>query len=99
MVGRAGVRLPLPPPPHPPDRDPRPMNANRPQTRPRRRGYTLIEMAIAVIVVMTAMGVTVRVLGWNARERRAADRREWAVQAASNILERVSAEPFDRVTA
>ncbi len=73
------------------------MNANPFRTRPR-RGYTLIELAISVVVVMAAMGVTVKVLGWVATERRAADRRDWAVQTVSNVMERVSSGPFDRVT-
>ena len=54
--------------------------------RPRRRGYTLLELAVAVFLLMAAMGVTVKVLGWIGAERRSADRRQWAVQAVSNIL-------------
>ena len=73
------------------------MNANRSRSRPR-RGFGLAELAISAMVVMVAMGVTVKVLGWVATERRAADRREWAVQTVSNVLERVGSEPFDRVT-
>ena len=73
------------------------MNAKRTQTRPR-RGYTLLELAVSVMVLMTAMIVSVRVLGWVGNERRASDRRQWALQTASNVLERVSREPFERVT-
>jgi Tfp pilus assembly protein PilV len=81
------------------------MNANRskrcptPRRRRPRRGYALVEVAISILIAMTAMVVMVKVLGWLGAERRSADRRGWAVQAASNVLERVAAEPFDRVTA
>jgi hypothetical protein len=53
---------------------------------------------MSVLVLLAAMNVTVKVLGWVGTERRGADRRQWAVQAASNVLERVAAGPFDRVT-
>lgn len=75
------------------------MNANRKTTRPVRRAFTTLELAVSVLTVMTAMGMTVKVLGWVGTERRAADRRQWAAQVASNVLERASSEPFDRVTA
>lgn len=74
------------------------MNPNHSRTRPR-RGYTLIELAVSLLVVMAAMGVSVKVLGWVATERRAADRRDWALQTVSNVLERVTSGPFDRATA
>jgi hypothetical protein len=53
---------------------------------------------MAALLLMAAMGVTVRTVGWVARERRGADRRTWAVQEASNVMERLTAEPFGRVT-
>ncbi len=73
------------------------MNANRKGTRPR-RGFTLPEVAIAAFVLVVAMGLSVKVLGWLGTERRAADRRQWAIQATSNVMERIVSEPFDRVT-
>ncbi len=72
------------------------MNANRRADRSR-RGYSLAELAVAMMVVMTAMTVSIKVLGWNATERRASDRRDWALQTASNVLEGASALPFDKV--
>ena len=54
------------------------MNANRQKTRPPRRGFTALEVATSVLVLMTSMGMTVRVVGWVATDRRAADRRQWA---------------------
>ena len=64
----------------------------------RRGGYTLVELAMSLLVLLAAMGVTVRVLGAVGKDRRAADRRQWAVQAVGNVMERVTAEPFEKVT-
>jgi prepilin-type N-terminal cleavage/methylation domain-containing protein len=63
-----------------------------------RRGYTLIELAISMLVLVAAMGVTVKALGWLGQERRAGDRRQWAVQAASNVMERLASEPYEQVS-
>jgi hypothetical protein len=54
---------------------------------------------MAVFVLMLAMSLMVKALALTGVERRAADRRLWAVEAASNVLERAAAEPFDAVTA
>lgn len=64
----------------------------------RRPGYTSVEIALSVLVLMAAMGISVRVLGWVATERRAADRRQWALQEVANVMERATAEPFDRLS-
>jgi len=69
-----------------------------PAGRRRRRAYGLVEVGMAVMLVMAAMSLMVKALGVVANERREADRRLWAVEAASNVLERVSAEPFDGIT-
>ena len=67
-------------------------------SRRRRPGWALAELVLATVALMAAMGVTVKAVGWVARERRAADRRSWALNAASNVLERVGGEPFEGVT-
>jgi hypothetical protein len=73
------------------------MNARR--TRPAaRRGYGMIELAMAVFLLMAAMGLMVKALAAIAAERVAADRRLWAAEATSNVMERVAAEPFEAVT-
>jgi hypothetical protein len=66
--------------------------------RPGRPGYTLFEIVLSVLLLLAAMNITVKVLGWVGSERRAADRRQWALQEVSNLLERLSAEPFERVS-
>ena len=71
---------------------------NNPRGPSRRGGYTMVELAVSVLVLVAAMGISVRVVGWVGAERRSADRRQWALQEVANVMERVSAEPFDRVT-
>ncbi len=67
--------------------------------RSTRRGSLLPEMAISGIMMMVAMGLTVKVLGQAGQQRRSADQRQRAVLVVANIMERITAEPFDGVTA
>lgn len=69
-----------------------------PAGRRRRRAYGLVEVGMAVMLIVAAMSLMVKALGVVANERREADRRLWAVEAASNVLERASAEPFEGIT-
>ncbi|WP_158633449.1 hypothetical protein [Tautonia sociabilis] len=69
------------------------MNRTPPHRRPPgpgRRGFSLIESTIAVLLLMTAMATTVRALAWVARDRRAAERRAVALREAENLLDRLS---------
>jgi hypothetical protein len=76
------------------------MTANRQATGagPRRGGYTLVEVVLSVVVLLSAMTVVVKVLGWVGVEQRVADRRSWAVQEVANLMERLTAEPFEDIT-
>ena len=73
----------------------------RPGDRPtsRRRGFTLVELTLTVVLLTVAMTTVVQVLGWVATERRAIERRQWAIQEVANLMERLTAEPYDAVTA
>ena len=53
---------------------------------------------MAIVLLMIAMTLTVKVLGWIAHERRAADRRERAVVEVANLMERITAHRFEEVT-
>jgi hypothetical protein len=68
------------------------------RARRRRRGSLLAELAMATVLVTIAMTLTVRVLGWVALERRGAERREQAVVEVANLMERITAYPFEEVT-
>jgi hypothetical protein len=58
----------------------------------------LAEVAMATAILMIAMSLTVKVLGWVALERRAAERRQRAVLEVANVMERITAYPFEEVT-
>jgi hypothetical protein len=58
----------------------------------------LAEVAMSAVMLIIAMTLTVKVLGWMGTEHRAWDRRQWAAQEASNLMEQVTARPFDAVT-
>jgi hypothetical protein len=80
--------------------DDRPTRLSRRRGRNgRRQGYGLAELAIAFVLLTAAMSVTVKALSWVASERTTADRRRWVALELSNAMERIMAEPFDRVTA
>ena len=67
-------------------------------TRSRRRGSLLVEVAMAAVLLMIAMTLTVKVLGFVALERRASERRQRALVEVANLMERITAHPFDEVT-
>ena len=63
-----------------------------------RRGSLLVELALSAAMLMIAMGLTVKVLGWVGAQRRNWDRRQVAVQEAANLMERLTARPFASLT-
>ena len=64
-----------------------------------RRGSLLVEMAIAAAMLSVAMTMTVKVLGYAGQQRRSADQRQRAMLEVANVMERLTALPFDEVTA
>jgi hypothetical protein len=67
-------------------------------TRIRRRGSLLVELAMAAVLLMIAMALTVKVLGLVAHERRASERRQRALVEVANLMEQITAYPFEEVT-
>ena len=63
-----------------------------------RRGYGLIELAIAIFILTVVLGVMVKVVHGVGIERRAADHRLLAIQEASNLMERLTSEAFDTLS-
>jgi hypothetical protein len=59
----------------------------------------LLEVAVATVLLMTAMALAAKLVIGVTVERRAAERRLWAVQEVSNLAERLSGEPYDRLDA
>ena len=74
------------------------MSTIRTTSAARRRGFTMVEIVAAVVLLATAMSLTVQILGALAAERRAAERRLCAVQEVANLMERVAARPWGEVT-
>jgi hypothetical protein len=64
----------------------------------RRRAFTTCEVALALFLLAVAMTVTVQVLGLVAAERRAAERRQWAIQEVANVMEHLTAESWERLS-
>jgi len=63
--------------------------------RPSRRALILAETLAAGTLLVFGMVMTLQLLRWTADERRSAERRGWALQEAANVMERLSAAPFD----
>jgi hypothetical protein len=76
------------------------MKRTPPTERPprRRRGFTVFELAMAVFLLAVAMSVTVQLLGSIAAERRAVGRRELASREVANLMERLTARPWSRLS-
>ena len=53
---------------------------------------------MAAVLLMIAMTLTVKVIGLVALERRASERRQRALFEVANMMERMTAHPFDEVT-
>jgi Tfp pilus assembly protein PilV len=68
------------------------------KTRGPRRAFTMVEVSLSVFLLAVAMTATVQMLGWVATQRRAAERRQWAIQEVANLMEHLTSEPWDRVT-
>jgi hypothetical protein len=58
----------------------------------------LTELAMSMVMLVIAMTLTVKLLGFVAHERRAAERRERALVETANVMERITAHEFDEVT-
>jgi len=73
--------------------------AVNPCRRSDRRGFTLVEITIAVFLLAIAMALTAQVVGWLLSARRSSERRQWATREAAVVMERLSALPWGRLTA
>jgi hypothetical protein len=63
-----------------------------------RRGSFLAETAMSAVMLMIAMGLVAKVVGWTAAERRNQERRLCAALEGANLMERLSARPFETLT-
>jgi type II secretory pathway pseudopilin PulG len=65
---------------------------------PRRRGYNIIELTVATVILVAVMGVSLKWFVATARQRRAADCRQAALREAANAMERLAARPWEELT-
>lgn len=73
------------------------MIARRRNVRPR-RGSLLAETAMSGVMLVIALGLVAQVVAAVANQRRTWDRRQTAVFEAANLMERLTARPFDELT-
>ncbi len=66
--------------------------------KPRRRGVFLTETIAAGVAVAAAMAITLQLLSLTLAVRRDLERRGWAREEAANLMERLSAVPFDTLS-
>jgi len=64
-----------------------------------RRGSLLAEVTMAAVLLMIAMTLTIKVMGYAGMERRSTERRQRALLEVGNLMERITAYEFDQVTA
>ncbi len=62
------------------------------------RGYGLVELAIATLLLGVAMTIVAQTVGWLAAERRGAERRQRALQEAANLMERLGSRRWEELT-
>ncbi|TWU12694.1 hypothetical protein CA54_15190 [Symmachiella macrocystis] len=63
----------------------------------RRRGYMLVEMIVAGIVLAVVMTVYLQLLAATSRQHRYADHRQLAGEELANIMERITAQPYKTI--
>lgn len=72
---------------------------SRAGSRRGRRAFTMLEITVISAMLMAAMATTLQVVSWVAIQRRAADRRQLAIQEVANLMERLAARPWKRLSA
>jgi hypothetical protein len=73
-------------------------NSDRSPSPSTRRAFTACEVALAILLLAVAMTATVQILGWVATERRAVERRQWALLEVANLMEHLSVQPWEDLT-
>lgn len=63
----------------------------------RRRGFTLVEMMVAGVLLMTVTMIVVPAIYWVHRERRQTEYRQIAMVEVENMMERVAGLPFNEI--
>jgi len=63
-----------------------------------RRGFSLLEIVVAGVIMAALMSVCLQLLGAMAAQRRAIDGRQTAIHQAANVMERVCGRRWSELT-
>lgn len=63
-----------------------------------RAGFTLLEVAVAVIVLGAVLTTVAEVIQWSAAEHRAAQRKRAALEAATTLLDKFTVRDWSAIT-
>jgi hypothetical protein len=63
-----------------------------------RRGISLLEAAVSIVVLGAALMTTAQILRWTALQERSTERRRCALEAATAVLDRFTLEPWEAIT-
>ncbi len=74
------------------------MMADRWKNRPQRRGFGLVEMGVAGILLATIIVIAAETVAWVAADRKATARREAATRKVANVVERALAHPWSEIS-
>jgi prepilin-type N-terminal cleavage/methylation domain-containing protein len=64
----------------------------------RRKGFTIVEMVVALFVLGVAMALTARMLSASGRQRDALESQTIALIEAGNLMESIAAEEWEAIT-
>lgn len=67
--------------------------------RGRRSAFTLVELIATLILLGVVFTVSISILGTSARQRRATEQRQFAIQHAANLLERTMMRTWSELPA
>ena len=74
------------------------MIVDRSRKTPRRRGFGLVEMAVAGVLLATIIAITAETVARVTTDRKATARREAATRLVGNVMERALARPWSEIS-
>jgi Tfp pilus assembly protein PilE len=72
--------------------------SRREEKMPKRRGFTLLELGAAGIMLVAMLAVCLQFFRAAATQRRALQQRRTALREADNVMERLCARPWEQLT-
>ncbi len=69
-----------------------------PKNQTSRRGFTILEMIVAMLLLGTAMAIVVPTLAWMGVQNRLSLQRQEAVQGLNNLMDELTSRPYAELT-